>query len=121
MSSFVLTASGAVLGAAVAIAIALITKADLQSRATASAAQYQARAAVTSAVLNNLQFSRPVAPSASAPSSETRYLIKRASDNHWYAVRKFTWSPTGIVAVVQGGLTIASDEIEAFMPSTDWS
>jgi hypothetical protein len=66
--------------AATALGLAIIVRADVQARATASAAQYEARARVTDAFL-----------SRSHPVATPRYFVTRAADKgRWTEVVGFT-------------------------------
>jgi hypothetical protein len=96
--------AGALLGAAVAISLAIVVRADVSARAASTAAQFDARARVASALLRSY-----VAP-AVAPPAETPYAVQ-TKDNSWHLVKEFRWQDGRAVAVVEGDIT----------PSQEWA
>jgi len=94
--------AGALLGAAVAISLAIVVRADVSARARSSAAQFDARARVASALLRSY-----VAP-ALAPAEETPYAVQ-TKDNSWHIVKEFRWEANRVVAVIDGDIAPASE------------
>jgi hypothetical protein len=86
---------GSLLGVAVVLALAIIVRADVSGRATASAAQYNARAAVATALLTS--FVSPPAPPVEVPGYEIKV---RGGDNSWLPVERFVWIRGGLFARV---------------------
>jgi hypothetical protein len=113
----VFVASAAVILAAAVIAIAVIVRGDVTARAEASAAEYQARAHVATALLNSFQFGRFLP----TPVQETRYWL-RAKDAHgrpepkWRGVVGFEHDEQqGLVAVVDDGRRVPVKSIGEWM------
>ncbi|MGE5132998.1 MAG: hypothetical protein ACM32E_08830 [Gemmatimonadota bacterium] len=78
--------------AAVVIALALIVRADVQARASATAAQYAARAETAVAFLQTTQ-----------QIAAQHYVIQRNGTNIWLDVKSFEEDPArGVVAVIDG-------------------
>lgn len=101
-ASFIL--GGSLLGAAVVLALALVVRADVSGRASSSAAQFEARAAVASALLNS--FVSPVAPPVEAPG----YAIQK-KDGSWSSVEKFVWQQNELVAKIE----------DDYVPTSEWT
>jgi hypothetical protein len=93
---------GSVLGAAVVLALAVVVRSDVTARAHATAAQFQARGTVASALLNS--FVVPVAPTTPPPG----YAIL-TEDGSWVLVEEFSWKENKLVAKVDGDLKPAHE------------
>lgn len=97
----VFTASAAVLLSATVISVALMVTSDVRARAAASAAQYAARATITSAMMTSSRYGRPVAPTPpSPPAPASNYLVEVGGK--WYAVKEFKQTADGVVADLHG-------------------
>ena len=107
-SAFVM--GGSLLGAAVVLALAIVVRADVSGRASSSAAQFEARAAVASALLSS--FVAPAVPSVEVPG----YAIQR-KDGSWSAVEQFLWRQGELVAKVEDDL-VPTDEWVGLISST---
>ena len=84
--------AAAVIMAAVVIALALIVRSDVQARASATAAQYAARAKTAVAFLQTTQ-----------QIAAQHYLIKRNGTDGWLDVKSFEEDQArGVVAVIDG-------------------
>jgi hypothetical protein len=94
--------AGALMGAAVAISLAIVVRADVGARASSTSAQFEARARVASAVLNSY-----VTPSLTQ-AQETPYAV-RTSDDSWHLVKQFEWQGSTVVAVIEGDIKPASE------------
>lgn len=94
----VFVASASVLGAATVIALAIIIRSDLQSRASAVSARRMSQAHMVKAVLDNFQFASPPA----APTFSANYAVKRAGSGDWVAVEGFSWENGNIKASLTG-------------------
>jgi hypothetical protein len=103
----VLMASAAVLGSAVVIAVAVMVRGDVSGRARAHAAEYEARAAVATAMIDSIKSAMPVAPVV----RETRYSIRKNGEKTWHQVKAFELSGGRVIAKTQG------DEV----PSAEWT
>lgn len=103
----VLMASAAVLGSAVVIAVAVMVRGDVSSRARAHAAEYEARAAVATAMIDSIKSAMPEPPVV----RETRYSIRKNGEKTWHQVKAFELSDGTVIAKTQG------DEV----PSTEWT
>lgn len=112
-----MTASASVLASAVALAIAIIVKADVGSRATASAAQYHARASIASSLLESAHYNIPVPPDPPAPVSN--YLVQVGGN--WYPVKEFKQTNRGVVADLIGrDDDVAMSQVEGVSTSSVW-
>jgi hypothetical protein len=100
---------GSVLGAAVAIALAILVRSDLTARAHATAAQFEARGAVASALINS--FVVPEQPPVEVPG----YAIQTA-DKSWCAVERFVWREGKLVAKTEDDY-VPHDEWLGIVPS----
>ncbi|GAB2674031.1 hypothetical protein [Kribbella swartbergensis] len=112
----VFTGSASLLASAVAIAIAIMVRADVNARSTASAAQFEARAAVTAAILSSSEFGRPV---AAPPTPEPNYML-RTDNDEWLPVLRFTMKDGGVVAVVGNNREILAHNFKALIPTNSW-
>jgi hypothetical protein len=110
------TVSASLLASAVAIAIAIMVRADVNARSTASAAQFEARAAVTTAILSSSQFGRPVPP---APAPQPDYML-RTDNDEWLPVIGFRLQDGAIVADVGKDAPILSQNFVALVPTNSW-
>lgn len=114
----VFTASAGIVAAATAVSIAIIVRADVLARATASAAQYEARAAIASALLNSAQYNIPIPPTP--PTREPNYML-RTNDDRWHAVERFSLGDAGVLAKVRGSDTpIPMAHMTAIIPTSSW-
>jgi hypothetical protein len=86
---------GSLLRVAVVLALAIIVRADVSGRATASAALYEARAAVSTALFTS--FVSPAAPRVEVPGYEIKVL---GGDNSWLPVERFVWIRRDLFAKV---------------------
>ncbi len=96
----VFVASSAVMLAAAAVSVAMIIKADMTARASASAAEYQARAAVTTAMLSSLQFGPP-RPAPTSP-DKPEYILQKTT-GEWEPVQRFEWHNQALHALTDTG------------------
>lgn len=103
----VFVASSALLGAAVVLAVAIVVRSDLQSRAVASSARRSAQAQIVSSVLSTFQSSLPGA----SPTYNANYAVKRKNSNDWLAVEGFSWANGNLVAVIDSATSIDHSEI----------
>ncbi|MFG1818323.1 hypothetical protein ACGFIF_31485 [Kribbella sp. NPDC049174] len=110
------TVSASLLASAVAIAIAIMVRADVNARSTASAAQFEARAAVTTAILSSSQFGRPV-PTAPAPQPD--YML-RTDNDEWLPVIGFRLQNGGVVADVGQDAPVLAQNFVAIVPTNSW-
>lgn len=120
LQSAVFVAAAAAVAAAAVIAIAVIVRADVMSRATATAAEYNARAHVAGALMDAFQARNPL-PIA------TKYWVKKtppkgeAVDNIWYAVRDFNRDAHGLRVQIAdtSGTWLREADIEDWRQSPD--
>jgi preprotein translocase subunit SecG len=110
------TVSASLLASAVALAIAIMVRADVNARATASAAQYEARAAVTAAILSSSEFGRPV---SAPPAAQPDYVLKTNNDE-WLPVLGFTLNDGCLAAEVGNNRAILAQNFEALIPTNSW-
>ncbi len=110
----VFTASASFLASAVAIAIAVMVRADVNARSMASAAQFEARAAVTAAILSSSEYGRP-APAALQPN----YML-RTNNDEWLPVLAFKLTPNGLAADVGNNRVVLSQNFQALIPTNSW-
>ena len=110
------TVSASLLASAVALAIAIMVRADVNARATASAAQYEARAAVTAALLSSSQWGRPV---AAPPAPQPDYVL-RTNNKEWYPVLAFTLNDGCLAADIGNNRKILAQNFEALIPTNSW-
>jgi hypothetical protein len=96
---------GSLLGVAVVLALVMIVRADVSGRATASAAQYNARAAVATALLTS--FVSPPAPPVEVPGYEIKVLN---GNNSWLPVERFVWIEGQLFAKVGNDDYILTEE-----------
>jgi len=89
-------AGAAVVLAAVFIALAVIVRSDVQARATAQAAEYDARARIASAFLQTAERAQP----GSTPAATRKYWLKQAGSQAWLEVDHFESGLKGFVAVL---------------------
>ena len=89
-------AGAVVLLAAVFVSLAIIVRSDVQARATAQAAEYEARARIASAFLQTAERAQP----GSTPAAVRRYWLKRAGSQAWLAVDHFEAGANGFIAVL---------------------
>ncbi|WP_159081573.1 hypothetical protein [Nocardioides sediminis] len=94
----VFTGSAAVLLAAVSISIAVMVKADVTARAEASAAQYRARAEISSALLGSAHYNVP--PPATPQRPTSHYVVE--AGGKWFPVKEFRQTANGVVADLVG-------------------
>ncbi len=114
----VLTASAAGLAAAVAIAVAIMVRADVGSRALASAAQYQARASVASALLTSGHYNVPLPPDPAPPVAH--YMLQ--TGGRWYPVREFASSDSGVVAyLVDNPAPVPLSQVSGLVTNDAWA
>ncbi len=113
----VLTVSAAVMASVAVLAIAIIIRADVSARAVASAAEYQARAAIATALINSFQYEAP-APGPVAP--EPKHVVRTKRDE-WAAVRHFEWDDGKLVARVDDTRTIPVGELAWVTPTGVWN
>lgn len=100
---------GSLLGVAVVIALAIIVRADVSARATASAAQFEARGAVASALLHSF-----VAPTP--PVAKVAGYVIQSTDGSWSEVEEFVWRKNRLSAKVKDGY-VAVTEWTGLLPS----
>lgn len=113
----VLTASAAVMASVAVVAIAIIVRADVSARAVASAAEYQARAAIATALIDSFQYeAAPQAPVAPEP----KHLVRTKRDE-WAAVQQFEWVDGRLVARVDEKTIIPAAEIAWVTPTGVWN
>ena len=93
---------GALIAGAVAISLAIVARSDVTARAQATAAQFEARAKVASAVLDSY-----VTPPLAAK-QETSYAVQTNGDS-WHVVEEFRWQDNTIVAVIDGDIKPVSE------------
>lgn len=110
------TVSASLLASAVAIAIAIMVRADVNARSAASAAQFEARAAVTTAILSSSEFGRPV-PAAPAPQPD--YML-RTNNDEWLPVISLQLQESGVVADVGREQPILAENFVALVPTNTW-
>jgi hypothetical protein len=110
----VFTASASFLASAVAIAIAVMVRADVNARSLASAAQFEARAAVTAAILSSSEYGRPV-PAAPQPN----YML-RTNNDEWLPVLAFRLTANGLAADVGNNRVVLSQNFQALIPTNSW-
>jgi len=110
----VFTASASLLASAVAIAIAIMIRADVNARSTASAAQFEARAAVTAAILSSSEYGRavPVPP-------QPNYML-RTNNDEWLPVLAFKLTANGLAADVGSNRVVLSQNFQALIPTNTW-
>ncbi len=101
----VLTASAAVVAAALVIAIAMMVKGDVHSRALATAAQYQARAAMTAALVDAFKY---------AAVEQAHYLLSHA--NGTGIVESFGMDKVGFYALLNDGTTVRYGDFRSLEP-----
>jgi hypothetical protein len=89
-------AGAAVVLAAVFISLAIIVRADVQARATAQAAEYGARACISSAFLQTAELAQP----GSTPAAMRNYWLRRTGSQAWLAVDHFEAGANGFIAVL---------------------
>ncbi len=104
----VLVGSTALVLSAVTIAVAVIVWADVTARATATSAEYRARAQTAAALLDGIGRSRP------AP----RYWL-RDKNNGVYTVRGIVRDGDAIKVQIDGGTLLDGAQIECLMPFAD--
>ena len=88
----------------------------MSTPATASAAQYEARAAVTAALLSSSQWGRPVSAS---PAPQPDYVL-RTNNNEWLPVLGFTLTDGCLAADVGNNEQILAQNFEALIPTNSW-
>jgi hypothetical protein len=103
-----LTLSAAVLASAAAIAIAIVVRGDVQGRATASAAEYAARASITETLVRAFTYAAPAPVSVASP---PQHVVLTTNDQ-WHLVREFSWHNGTLVAVVSDTVRIPAEEIK---------
>jgi len=108
LRSAVFVGSAAAVLAAAVIAIAVIVRADVTARAHATAAEYEARARVTSALMTAFQGRNPLPV-------PTKYWVKKKSpgevDDNWYPVLGFDRDRNGLLLRIDSGV-IRDTEVE---------
>ena len=107
-----LTLSGALLASTAAIAIAIIVRGDVAGRATASAAEYAARASMTQSIINAFSYAAPAPVTVAA---SPRHVVLTTGEK-WHLVREFSWKNGSLVAIVSDTLTVPADEIAWVSP-----
>lgn len=114
------TLAAGLFAAAVVIGIAVIVRADVSARATATAAQYHARAQVTSALLSSSQYNVPLPPQPPAPALNYMLMTK---DDRWHPVTSFRATSHGVVVahVIDQDEPIPMAEVCALVPTTVWN
>lgn len=113
----VLTGSAALVASAAVVAIALIVKGDVSARARATSAQYKARAAIATALIQGFQYEAP--PPAPAPLQPQH--IGRSKADKWFTVQQFEWGEAGMVARVDADTTVPVREIAWITPYGVWN
>jgi hypothetical protein len=103
-----LTLSAALLASTAAIAIAVIVRGDVLGRATASAAEYAARASITHSLVKAFTYAAPPAVTVAAPPQH----VVRTTRGTWHAVREFAWDQGRLVAVVSDTVSVPVDEMD---------
>jgi hypothetical protein len=89
-------AGAAVLLAAGFVSLAIIVRADVHARATAQAAEYEARARIASAFLQTAERAQP----GSTHAAVRKYWLKRTGSQAWLAVDHFEAGANGFIAVL---------------------
>ncbi|TDD29010.1 hypothetical protein E1218_05415 [Kribbella turkmenica] len=97
-----------------AIAVAIMVRADVNARSAASAAQFEARAAVTAAILSSPEYGRPVA----AP-PPPNYML-RTNNDEWLPVLAFKLTANGLAADVGNNRVVLSQNFQALIPTNSW-
>lgn len=106
------------LASATVLAIAMMVRGDVTARATASAAEYQARAAIATALIQSFQYEPAPTPAAEP---EPRHLV-RIRGGDLVPVKHFCWDPRkGLVARPASGDDIPVSEIEWITPTGVWN
>ena len=95
----------AVVLAGALVSIAIIVRSDVQARAAAQVAEYQARGRIAAEFLRTAQRAR----SDSAPD---RYWIRRYNADEWQQIDRFEKAPNGLRAVPTSGNPVPQDQIE---------
>jgi len=81
---------------AVFISLAIIVRSDVQARATAQAAEYDARARIASVFLQTAESAQP----GSIPAATRKYFLRRTGSQAWLEVDHFEASANGFIAVL---------------------
>jgi len=103
-----LIAGGSALLCVVALAIALIIRGDVASRATVRAARHHAEGQIVSAALTNYNFSFP-----------TGFIIRKG-DNSYLPVQNIARRTNGdVVITTVSGETLEPDQYDAILPASD--
>jgi len=89
-------AGAAAVLAAVFISLAIIVRSDVQARATAQAAEYEARARIASVFLQTAGRAQP----GSTPAATRKYWLRRAGSQAWLEVDHFEAGANGFIAVL---------------------
>jgi hypothetical protein len=89
-------AGAAVVLAAVFISLAIIVRSDVQARATAQAAEYEARARITSVFLQGAEGAQP----GPTPAAARKYWLTRTGSQAWLEVDHFEAGANGFIAVL---------------------
>ena len=115
----VLTASAAALGIAAIAAVALIVRGDVMARATASAAEYRARAQIATALISSFRYNPP---------GTTRALarIRNGAGFEYVPIKNFTWDePSGRVIAhlcnPNGVASVPAADIEGMIDVAMWN
>lgn len=98
------TAAGALLLGILVVAVAMIVRADVTARATATAAEYQARAVIADAFLRG-----------AAAHRGSEYRLTRTS-GEWAPIRDIAYDASvgGLVAITEDGDRVPNSEITGF-------
>jgi hypothetical protein len=89
-------AGAAAVLAAVFISLAIIVRSDVQARATAQAAEYEARARIASVFLQTAERAQP----GTTPAATRNYWLRRTGSQAWLEVDHFEAGANGFIAVL---------------------
>ena len=106
----VLTASAAAVASALVIAIAIMVRGDVASRALATAAEYNARAVITQALIGGFQYPTPAAPPAQA-----HYVVTTSDGTE--IVKSFGRDGQGMYVETMTGRKIRGQDITGLDPA----
>ena len=112
----VLVASAAFIAASAVIAIAIIVRADVQARAVASAAQYEARGVVTAALLDTFVYG----PTPQPPYQPEPFYMLKLKEGPWYPVIGLELKNGSVVANVGGGVSFDATKFDLLVPTNVW-
>jgi len=100
--------AAAVLIASAVFSVAIIVRSDVQARAMAQSAEYDARGRIAATFL---QAAYPYPPSREPREATTYYIKSTENPDAWVQVKRFDWTPDGIIFTTANNRHVRAENI----------